>query len=267
MEDVLDAISRREARAASTTCSEFYFGNGRRPGPEAAARQRRSSEIDAREMSRFPLGKPAAGRHREEVFVRVGKFGPFLEQGERKASIPAGHAARRTDAGEGARDARPGRASATSRWASDPDTQQAGLSEAGPLWALRAAWRAADDEEKPKNASLLPGMKPADVTLEMALKLLSLPRTLGRASAVERADRRLQRQVRAVHQVRQRNALAAGGRVADRRDARAGPRAAGPAQAARPRPGRAARSRSRRSKPRPSPASRSSCSKAATAPT
>src|SRR6185437_15355328 len=36
-----------------------------------------------------------------------------------------------------------------------------------------------DDEEKPKNASLLKGMKPEDVTLEVALKLLELPRELG----------------------------------------------------------------------------------------
>jgi DNA topoisomerase-1 len=36
-----------------------------------------------------------------------------------------------------------------------------------------------DDEEKPKNASLLKGMNPADVDLATALKLLSLPRNLG----------------------------------------------------------------------------------------
>ena len=36
-----------------------------------------------------------------------------------------------------------------------------------------------DDEEKPQNASLLKGMKPEDVDLATALKLLSLPRNLG----------------------------------------------------------------------------------------
>ncbi len=33
---------------------------------------------------------PDSGPHRDPVFVRVGKYGPYIEQGERKASIPDG---------------------------------------------------------------------------------------------------------------------------------------------------------------------------------
>jgi DNA topoisomerase-1 len=36
-----------------------------------------------------------------------------------------------------------------------------------------------DEEEKPKNASLLKGMRPEDITVDTALALLSLPRELG----------------------------------------------------------------------------------------
>ena len=60
-------------------------------------------EIDAREVCRISLGKPEGG---EEIFIRVGKFGPFLEQGERRASLPDKLAARRTHARLGARNAR-----------------------------------------------------------------------------------------------------------------------------------------------------------------
>jgi DNA topoisomerase-1 len=38
---------------------------------------------------------------------------------------------------------------------------------------------AIEEGEKPKNASLLKGIEPADVTLDVALQLLSLPKTLG----------------------------------------------------------------------------------------
>ena len=45
----------------------------------------------------------------------------------------------------------------------------------GPYVQLAAV----DEEEKAKNASLLKGMQVEDITLEVALRLLSLPRTLG----------------------------------------------------------------------------------------
>ena len=47
------------------------------------------TEIDARDVCRIPLGKPEGeGERGEEIFVRVGRYGPFLQQGERRASLP-----------------------------------------------------------------------------------------------------------------------------------------------------------------------------------
>ncbi len=85
MEDLLDAISRKE-QERTDYLQKFYFGNGT-PGLRKRIKQG-EEQIDPREMSRFPVGKPDSGEHTEEIVLRVGKFGPFLEQGERKASIP-----------------------------------------------------------------------------------------------------------------------------------------------------------------------------------
>ncbi len=174
MEDLLDSISRQESGSIDYL-NNFYFGNGQ-PGLKPLL-DAKILEIDPREMGRFSLGTPAQGAHQEEVFVRVGKFGPFIEQGLRKASIQ--------------QDTPPdemtlSRALELLNQASVaeeplgicPDTRKPVYLKQGRFgpYVQRGT---AEDEEKPKNASLLTGMKPADVTFEVALKLLTLPRTLG----------------------------------------------------------------------------------------
>jgi DNA topoisomerase-1 len=172
MEDYLDAISRREAEHIAYL-REFYFGNGV-PGLKNQLTAK-VKEIDAREMSRFEIGSPPQGD--EAIYVRVGKYGPFLEHGERKASVPADlppdeltlpKALELLD--QGSREDEPlGTCPATGR------KVFLKTGRFGPYVQLGTA----DDEEKPKNASLLKGMDPQDVTLDVALKLLSLPRELG----------------------------------------------------------------------------------------
>ncbi len=178
MEDLLDAISRQE-HDSTAYLSDFYFGkknSDNHPGLKSQL-DSKLGEIDAREMSRFPLGKPVDGPNREEVAVRVGRYGPFIEQGERKASIP---------------DEMPPDEVTLAKALEMLDQAAVGLEPLGispeterPVYLKQGRFGpyiqmpAANEDEKPKNASLLRGMKPEDVTLELAIKLLSLPRTLG----------------------------------------------------------------------------------------
>jgi topoisomerase IA-like protein len=45
------------------------------------------------------------------------------------------------------------------------------------------------DDEKPKMASLLAGMDPGDLTLDVALRLLALPREMGASRGRQARDR------------------------------------------------------------------------------
>jgi DNA topoisomerase-1 len=101
MEDDLDAI------ASGTTQSDewlthFYFGHPSEPGRSdgegspgggadadlhglKALVQDQLGEIDAREVNSLPLGMAEDG---EPVVARVGRYGPYVEKGTDRASIP-----------------------------------------------------------------------------------------------------------------------------------------------------------------------------------
>ena len=171
MEDDLDAISRGEAGHVDYL-RNFYFGNGQ----SGLKRQleNKAEEIDARDVSRIRLGQPEG---QEPIFVRVGRYGPFLEQGERRASLPDETPPDEVTI-ERALELLSHAEQAEEPLGTDPETQKPVYLKVGRFgpYVQRGS---ADDEEKPKNASLLKGMKPEDVTLEVALRLLSLPRELG----------------------------------------------------------------------------------------
>ncbi|HBO46198.1 MAG TPA: type I DNA topoisomerase [Planctomycetaceae bacterium] len=176
MEDELDAISRGELGHVDYL-RLFYFGNAH-PGLKQQLANK-VGEIDARDVSRIPIGTPAERSENagEPVFVRVGRYGPFLEQGERRASLPE--------------EMPPDELTLAAALemldkATQGDEPLGMCPETGkPIFLKTGRFGpyvqrgSADDEEKPQNASLMKGMSPEDVNLEMALKLLSLPRDLG----------------------------------------------------------------------------------------
>ncbi len=184
MEDDLDAISRGE-REYVEYLNEFYFGEGngsrqretaagpRNPGLKPQL-EHKSEQIDARDISRIWIGTPEDG---EPVYVRVGRYSPFVEHGERTASLPE-----ETPPDEVTLDFAlqllEHAQQADEPLGFDPQTNKPVYLKVGRFgpYVQRGA---PEDEEKPQNASLLKGMNPSDIDLATALKLLSLPRNLG----------------------------------------------------------------------------------------
>jgi DNA topoisomerase-1 len=174
MEDDLDAISRGEAGHVQYL-RQFYYGNGHDGLKDRL--QEKVKEIDARATSRFHLGTPSEGAHTAPIYVCVGRYGPFLEQDERRATLPPDlppdaltvpKAVELLDQAE----------QTEQPLGYDPETGQPVFLKQGrfgPYVQLGSS----EHGEKPKRASLLQSMSPVEVNLDVALRLLSLPRTLG----------------------------------------------------------------------------------------
>ena len=92
MEDDLDAISRGETESRRLSAGVLF--RQRHAGPEAAAGQQ--GRRDRRPRHQPHLDRQAAKGGEAEIFVRVGRYGPFLEQGERRRE-PARRHRRRTN--------------------------------------------------------------------------------------------------------------------------------------------------------------------------
>jgi DNA topoisomerase-1 len=172
MEDDLDEIANGDEESVPWL-KRFYFGNGQ-PGLKSMV-SNRLEEIDAREVNSIPLGKDAEGR---ELIVRVGRYGPYLERGEDRASVPE--------------DLPPDELSiekATELLEAPSSDRELGTDPGSGLPVFVKAGRYGPyvqlgemeegSKERPKTASLFKDMDPTTVTLEDALRLLSLPRTVG----------------------------------------------------------------------------------------
>jgi DNA topoisomerase I len=171
MEDDLDSISRGE-QAQLDYLRKFYFGNGQ-PGLKQHL-AKKTDEIDARDINRVLLAEPEG---EPPIYVRVGRYGPFIEQGEQRASLPDGLAPEEITL-EKCRELFTQASQGEEPLGVCPDTAKPVFLKTGRFgpYVQRGT---PDDDDKPQNASLLKGMNATEVDLATALKLLSLPRNLG----------------------------------------------------------------------------------------
>jgi DNA topoisomerase I len=174
MEDDLDRIAAgEEQRVAWLT--RFYQGENGEPGLHALVTDH-LDEIDARAVNSIEL--PGS-----DIVVRVGRYGPYLERGDERASLPEDIAPDELTA-----------ARAEELLAAPSDARELGVHpETGRPVQLRSGRYgpyvteepAEGSDEKPRTASLFQTMTPETVTLEDAVRLLSLPRVVGVADGEE----------------------------------------------------------------------------------
>lgn len=150
----------------------FYNGNGS-PGLRALVGEDVLDRIDPKEVNSFPVG---VGEDGEPIVARTGQFGPYLQHGERRASIPP----------DLAPDELTLERSLELLAAPSGDRllgSDSGLDifvKTGRFGAyVQIGERDADSKEKPKTASLFKSMSIDDIDLDQALKLLTIPRVVG----------------------------------------------------------------------------------------
>ena len=176
MEDYLDSISRNEAEHLEYL-KGFYHGEGPQDGVGLKPLlEHKTQEIDPRQACQYSLGLPTSGDYMDEVVVRVGRFGPFLEQADRRAGIPETLAPDELTM-DAALELLSKQAAGDEPLGVDPATGKPVFVKQGRFGPYVQLGNQEDEEKK--NASLLKGMELADVNLELALKLLTLPRNLG----------------------------------------------------------------------------------------
>ncbi len=173
MEDRLDAIARGESDRLPYL-KEFYFGDGS-PGLRPLL-DRKGKDIDPREACTIPLGQDAQGR---AIVVRVGRYGPYLQRGEETAPIPDGTCPDELSL-PAAEEMIARGVQGPQSLGNDPGTGKPVFVRTGRFGPYVQLGEAGSGKtEKPKMVSLLPGMTPEATSLETALRLLQLPRSLG----------------------------------------------------------------------------------------
>ncbi len=172
MEDDLDSIAAGVEEQVPWL-RRFYFGGDNDPGLKEKVSSR-LSDIDARLVNSIPLGTDTDG---VELEVRVGRYGPTVRRGDDSASVPDSTAPDELTVERVLELIATGRDERV--LGTDPATGLAVVAKSGRYGPYVQLGRAEEVPDKPKFASLFKTMDLETVTLQEALQLLSLPRTVG----------------------------------------------------------------------------------------
>jgi DNA topoisomerase-1 len=193
MEDVLDDIANGEAQMVDWL-SRFYFGppegaaaNGSGPpsrGPDAVTGLKKLvsehiGDIDAREVNSVAIG--------DGIFVRVGRYGPYVER-EVDGVVERGNIPDDMPPDELTVEKAEELLAAPSgdrSLGADPETGRTIVAKSGRYGPYVTEVLPEESKDKPRTASLFASMSLDTVTLEDALRLLTLPRTLGESDGQE----------------------------------------------------------------------------------
>jgi DNA topoisomerase-1 len=169
MEDALDAISRGETERVPWL-HRFYFGADGDEGLKSLVSD--IGDIDARDVSSFPLAD-------SDIVVRVGRYGPYLEREGQRVNVPEDMAPDELTVARA--EELFNQPNGDSVLGSDPVTGHTLVAKAGRFgpYVTEQLPEDAPASAKPRTASLLKSMALDTVTLDDAVKLLTLPRTLG----------------------------------------------------------------------------------------
>jgi len=163
LEDTLDAISRNEMKSEDFL-DHFYNGDNGTPGLHSLL----ESEFD-KDRSRTILDlKDDSGK---DITVKIGRYGVYLQDGETNTTLPDESIPSELNFSE-AEKALKKKAEGPKEICNHPETGEPVLLKDGRFGPYV--------QHGDKMKSLLPGMTMEEVTEEIALKLISLPKDLGK---------------------------------------------------------------------------------------
>ncbi|MDP9863888.1 MULTISPECIES: type I DNA topoisomerase [Streptosporangium] len=186
MEKVLDDIANDRAERVPEL-RRFYFGEEGDEGLKELVTD--LGEIDAKEISSFPI-------RGTDIMIRVGRYGPYLDREGARVNVPEDLApdeltaeraeelfSRPTGDRELGKDPVTGNVIVAKDGRYGPYVTEILPEEPPPAEGKKKVKKA--DAPKPRTGSLLKSMSLDTITLDDALKLLSLPRKLGEIDGQE----------------------------------------------------------------------------------